>query len=78
MCGLLGLHYFSLSFCGIGIVEIRASTYIAHWVPIPAIPSILHMGLLAVILAMLAHWICYLFSWDFPVHLLHLYLLFVT
>ena len=41
-----------------------------------SLPLILPMGLLAVILAMLVHWACYLFSWASLAHLLHLYLLF--
>ena len=60
---------------GMGIVQTRASARIAHWVPIPAIPLILLMGLLAVIPAMLARWACYLFSWASLAHLLNLYLL---
>jgi len=78
MCGLLGLHYFSSSLRRIGIVEIRASTHIVHWVLIPAIPPILPMGLLVVIPVMLAYWLSYLFSWDSPFHLLHIYLLFFS
>ena len=61
---------------GMGIVQTRAFTHIAHWVPIPVIPLILPMGLPVVIPTMLAHWACYLFSQASQAHLFHLYLLF--
>ena len=41
-----------------------------------SLPLILSISLLAVILAMLTHWACYLFSWTSLTDLLHLYLLF--
>ena len=40
------------------------------------LPLILLVSLLAVILAMLIHWTCYLFPWASSANLLHLYLLF--
>jgi len=60
--GQLGLLPLSLGFLG----PITSS-----------LPLILLMGLLAVILAMLAHWACYLFSWASSTHLLHFYFLFL-
>ena len=36
MCGLLGMHYLFSSLHGMGIVQIKVSARIAHWVPIPA------------------------------------------
>ena len=39
------------------------------------LPLVMPMGLLVVILAMLAHYAFYLFSWAFKAHLLYLYLL---
>ena len=82
-CGVRGVWAFRLTLTSFvppwtSTVRAKASTCIAHWASISAIPLLtLAIGLMALSLAIRAYWVCYILPGAFSAHLLYLYLLFL-
>ena len=71
--GSAGCH-----FCHVGPLGLLLLSLDFHCSFTLLLPLTMSMGLLAIILAMLAHWAYYLFPWTSIAHLLYFYLLFCS